>query len=87
MNSLMSPDEKKVAIVALCRAALVTAANLPPAHRADVYDGIALACFTSDADLANSARAASDAIRDAELRQMTFAAVLNSCSVGGNNAR
>jgi len=74
----MSTNERHTAILALCRAAMLTLTSLPPIERADVYDGIALCCDGLDSDLRDLARAASDAIRDAEMRQMNFAHMLTN---------
>jgi hypothetical protein len=74
----MSTLERQTALLALCRAAMISMPSLPPMERADVYDGICICCESIDSGLQNSARQASDALRDAEMRQLTFAYLLNS---------
>lgn len=50
--------------------------ELPPGQRADVYEGIAITLDGLDPKLAEQAKQACQAIRDAESHQLTFASLL-----------
>lgn len=82
--SLARPH-KKLALQALCRAALVTASSMPPAERADIYEGIAIACQRVDRDMADTAQATCEALREAEMMQLNFERLLNTEEKGARS--
>lgn len=61
----------------LIRIAGDAAPSLPPFKRAAVFDGIAVITEGLDAHLHGHAKAAAQALRDAEGHQLTFATLLN----------
>lgn len=56
--------------------ALAGSESLTHAQRADLYDGVSALCRTEMRDVAEHASAAAAALREAEQRQLVFAALL-----------
>lgn len=73
----MNEQDKQHAVRTLCRAALIASQDWQPEDRADVYEGIFIACDGLDLELAKTARDAGRAIRDSIALQLTFASLLN----------
>jgi hypothetical protein len=63
---------EKACLRLLVEVGLRHAPEMPPAARADLYQGIAVAASHLDAGLASEARRVADALREAELQQGLF---------------
>jgi hypothetical protein len=74
----MNKAHQAEALMPLVRLASEQAAALPPAQRADIYEGIYLATAAHNRPLSEQARLACLALREAETHQLTFANILNS---------
>ena len=74
----MTDSQKMHALMPLIRLATAQAQALPPAQRADIYEGIALAIGTASPAMADEARATCESLRAAEIQQLTFATLLRS---------
>lgn len=60
----------------LVRFASKAAADLSPAERADIYEGLSIALQPHDAAMANEARCVCESLREAEVLQLTFTRLL-----------
>jgi len=74
----MNSTHKIAALRALFQLAIPAADALPPAQRADIYDGISYAAEGNDPDLADIARNVADSLRQSEASQMLFKGILKS---------
>lgn len=73
----MKRQQKLAAILPLVQIAADAAPALPPFKRAAVFEGIACITAGLDTHLHGHAKAAAQALRDAEGHQLTFATLLN----------
>lgn len=83
----MKTKHQRLAILALCKAALQVAPQMPTTERADLFEGIALACKSADPQLAKEAAETCEAIRAAALQQMTFLNLFNAAVGEAKGAR
>jgi len=74
----MNKPQKLAALMPLLRLAAEHAPELPPAQRADIYEGIQLASEGLDRSISEEARRTAAAIREAETLQLTFASLLRT---------
>ena len=72
----MKRSAKLSAVMPLVRLAGEVAPTLPPRERAAIFEGIAVITDGLDKHLHGHAKAAAQALRDAEGHQLTFAALL-----------
>jgi hypothetical protein len=72
----MKHSAKLSAVMPLIRLAGEAAPAMPPRDRAAIFDGIAIITAGLDEHLHGHAKAAAQALRDAEGHQLTFAALL-----------
>jgi hypothetical protein len=72
----MNGMQRLEALRPLLELAQDAAPGLPASKRADIYEGLALAIGTSCPAMRDEAQAICDALREAETRQLTFAALL-----------
>lgn len=72
----LTKPQQLAALMPLIRLAGEAVPNLPPAQRADIFEGIALITSGLSVDMHIAAAQACEAIRDAETHQLTFAHLL-----------
>ncbi len=67
---------KRALLMPMIRAAIESADAMTPPDRADVYDGIADVAAAFDSEMSANARQLSESIRESEMLQMHFRALL-----------
>ncbi|WP_395737451.1 hypothetical protein [Prosthecobacter sp.] len=72
----MNRPQKLAALMPLIHLAAEHAPALPPAQRADIYEGIQIASERLDRSISEEARRTAAALREAETLQLTFATLL-----------
>lgn len=73
----MSDSNNVSALKALFRVAIPAADQLPPAQRADVYEGMAVASALIDADLSETAASVARDLRAAQSAQLLFKEIVS----------
>ena len=68
----MSPKLTRELLTPMVKLAAQAAASLPPADRADVYDGIAAVTASTDKKLSKEAKNYASALRESEALQLHF---------------
>ena len=76
----LSIPERIACLRPLLDLAVAALPSLPVVQRADMYEAIAVASWTCDAQVAEVALTAAQALRDAEARQLTFAALMRTAN-------